>query len=173
MGVVSLALWALVLVVTVKYVLFLMRADNKGDGGVLSLMALAQSALGRQKTMALFHPRRLRAPPWYLHGDGVITPAISVLFGGGGPSGPSRPWSIWSPVSVVLIASLVILVTLFAVQARGTAKVAVFFGPIMVVWFAAIAIFGVGHIIEQPRVLLAISPSHLLPSSSSIASHAA
>jgi KUP system potassium uptake protein len=160
MGVVSLALWALILVVTVKYVIFLMRADNKGEGGVLSLMALAQRALGR-RTMALFIFGVIGAALFY--GDSVITPAISVLSAMEGLKtvpALANVDSLSPGASGVLVLSLVILITLFMVQARGTAKVAVFFGPIMVVWFAAIAVFGAMHVVEHPRVLLAISPAY-------------
>jgi KUP system potassium uptake protein len=155
MGVVSLALWALILVVTIKYVLFLMRADNKGEGGVLSLMALAQRALGR-RTLGLFVLGVTGAALFY--GDSVITPAISVL---SAVEGLKTVPAFANVITLgwVLVISLVILVVLFMVQARGTAKVAVFFGPIMVVWFAAIAVFAMIHILAQPQVLLAISPT--------------
>jgi KUP system potassium uptake protein len=160
MGVVSLALWALILVVTVKYVIFLMRADNKGEGGVLSLMALAQAALGR-RTLYLFILGVTGAALFY--GDSVITPAISVLSAVEGLKtvpALSGVDALSPGESGVLIASLIILITLFLVQARGTAKVANFFGPIMLVWFAGIAVFGLMQIVRQPGVLLAISPSY-------------
>ncbi|MDR3506769.1 MAG: potassium transporter Kup [Caulobacteraceae bacterium] len=156
MGVVSLALWALFLVVTVKYVLFLMRADNRGEGGVLSLMALAQEAIGR-RTLVLFALGGAGAALFY--GDAVITPAISVLSAVEG----LKTVPVMGPMvtlSWVLILSLVILIGLFMVQSRGTAKVAVFFGPICVVWFAAIAGIGLMHMPHDPEVLLAISPSY-------------
>ena len=159
MGVVSLALWALILVVTVKYVIFMMRADNKGEGGVLSLMALAQRAVGRRTTV-LFILGVTGAALFY--GDSVITPAISVLSAVEGLKTVPALANVdaLSPgASYVLILALVILVSLFLVQSRGTAKVANFFGPIMLVWFAAIASFGVLHIISQPAILLAISPT--------------
>ena len=155
-GVVSLALWALILVVTVKYVLFLMRADNRGEGGVLSLTALAQAALGR-RTVVVFTLGVIGAALFY--GDSIITPAISVL---SAVEGLKTVPALQSHVtlSVVIITSLVILTVLFAIQSRGTAKVARFFGPVLVVWFAAIAAFGVMHIVHAPGVLLAISPTY-------------
>ncbi len=155
-GVVSLALWALILVVTVKYVLFLMRADNRGEGGVLSLMALAQAAIGR-RTVLVFALGGIGAALFY--GDSIITPAISVL---SAVEGLKTVPALASSVSlgVVIVTSLAILTVLFAVQSRGTAKVAVFFGPVLVVWFAAIAGFGVMHIIHAPGILLAISPTY-------------
>jgi KUP system potassium uptake protein len=160
MGVVSLALWALILVVTVKYVLFLMRADNKGEGGVLSLMALAQRAIGR-RTMLVFALGATGAALFY--GDAVITPAISVLSAFEGlNSVPGLQSAAIPGGGLVLILSLVILVGLFMVQSRGTAKVAVFFGPICVVWFAAIASLGLLHVVHDPEVALAISPTYAI-----------
>jgi KUP system potassium uptake protein len=154
MAVVSLAIWALILVVTVKYVLFLMRADNKGEGGVLSLMALAQAAMGK-RTLVVFLLGVIGASLFY--GDAVITPAISVLSAVEGlKSVPALQSSV--TLGVVIMLSLVILAGLFLVQARGTAKVAVFFGPICLLWFAAIAGIGLMHIVHDPEILLAFSP---------------
>jgi KUP system potassium uptake protein len=160
MGVVSLALWTLFLVVTVKYVLFLMRADNKGEGGVLSLMALAQAAL-RRRTMLVFVLGAAGAALFY--GDAVITPAMSVLSAIEGlNSVPALESSVVPGGGIVLVVSLTILIMLFLVQSRGTAKVAVFFGPICVVWFFAIATLGFVHILHDPEVLLAIGPAPAL-----------
>jgi KUP system potassium uptake protein len=156
MGVVSLALWALILVVTVKYVLFLMRADNRGEGGVLSLMALAQAAIGR-RTMLVFILGGMGAALFY--GDAVITPAISVLSAVEGLKTVPALSSVVS-LGVVILVSLTILVGLFMVQSRGTAKVAVFFGPVCLVWFMAIAAIGVFHTLHDPEVMLAISPTY-------------
>jgi KUP system potassium uptake protein len=155
LGVVSLALWALILVVTVKYVLFMMRADNKGEGGVLSLMALAQRAMGR-RTLLVFVLGVAGAALFY--GDAVITPAISVLSAVEGVK--TVPAFEHVSLGTIIIVSLVILVTLFSVQSRGTAKVAVFFGPILVVWFLILAGLGVWHMSSEPQVLWAISPHH-------------
>ena len=156
MGVVSLALWALILVVTVKYVLFLMRADNRGEGGVLSLMALAQAAIGR-RTLLVFILGGMGAALFY--GDAVITPAISVLSAVEGLKTVPALSSVVS-LGVVILVSLTILVGLFMVQSRGTAKVAVFFGPVCLVWFMAIAAIGVFHTLHDPEVMLAISPTY-------------
>jgi KUP system potassium uptake protein len=158
LGVVSMALWALILVVTVKYVLFMMRADNKGEGGVLSLMALAQAAMGR-RTMVVFALGVAGAALFY--GDAVITPAISVLSAVEGLKTVPALDAVVSP-ELVIVLSLVILVMLFMVQSRGTAKMAVFFGPICLVWFAAIAGFGVMHILREPGVIFALSPTHAI-----------
>ena len=154
LGVVSLALWALILVVTVKYVLFVMRADNKGEGGVLSLMALAQRALGR-RTVAIFFLGLIGAALFY--GDAIITPAISVLGAFQGMNDVPALKSIVHP-RVITILSFVILIGLFAVQSRGTASVAKLFGPVMVLWFLTLGVLGVSHIANDPGVLLAISP---------------
>lgn len=154
LGVVSLALWALILVVTIKYVLFLMRADNRGEGGVLSLMALAQTALGR-RTMFVFTMGVLGAALFY--GDAVITPAISVLSAMEGmKTVPQLHGHIHT--STVVAVSAIVLVMLFVAQARGTAKVAALFGPIMVIWFLCIGAVGAMHILDDPGVLWALSP---------------
>jgi len=154
LGVVSMALWALILVVTVKYVLFMMRADNKGEGGVLSLMALAQAAMGRRTTIVFLLGVAGAA---LFYGDAVITPAISVLSAVEGLRSVPALQVIVSH-KVIILLSLAILVTLFAVQSRGTAKVSVFFGPVCVVWFAAIAGIGLMQLIREPGVLLALNP---------------
>ena len=156
LGVVSLALWALLLVVTVKYVLFVMRADNKGEGGVLSLMALAQRALGR-RTLAVFILGLIGAALFY--GDAIITPAMSVL---GAFQGMNDVPALHGIVTAreITIVSFVLLVGFFVIQARGTAKLATFFGPIMLVWFVVLAVLGVAHIADDPKVLLAVSPHY-------------
>ncbi len=154
LGAVSLALWALVLVVTVKYVAILMRADNRGDGGVLSLMALAQHALGR-RTPYVFALGVCGAALFY--GDAVITPAISVLSAVEGLGTVPALHTVVTP-GVVIAVSLAILVTLFAVQSRGTEKVAALFGPICLVWFAVLIALGVAHLVQAPQVLLAVNP---------------
>jgi KUP system potassium uptake protein len=155
-GVVSLALWALILVVTVKYVLFLMRADNKGEGGVLALMALAQSAIGRRTTL-VFMLGVAGAALFY--GDSIITPAISVLSAIEGLKTVPALQNYVS-LSVVIVLSLAILSGLFYAQSRGTAKVARLFGPIIAVWFFCIAAIGLSHLVKQPGILLAISPTY-------------
>jgi KUP system potassium uptake protein len=153
-GVVSLALWALILVVTVKYVLFLMRADNRGEGGVLSLMALAERAVGRRTTL-IFILGVLGAALFY--GDAAITPAISVL---SAVEGLRSVPGVGSHIHLaqVLMISTALLLALFAVQSRGTARMGVVFGPITAVWFVAIAAVGVGPILHDPSVLMAFSP---------------
>ncbi|PSC04466.1 potassium transporter Kup [Alsobacter soli] len=152
LGVLSLIVWALLLVVTAKYVLILLRADNNGEGGTLSLMALAQRTLkkGRGYMLAL---GVIGASMFY--GDSVITPAISVLSAVEG-------MKLITPAleHYVVPITVCILVLLFAVQSRGTAKVAAAFGPIMIAWFGVLALGGITHISDDPGVVLALNPSH-------------
>jgi KUP system potassium uptake protein len=149
-GVVSLIVWALIVTVTVKYVLFLMRADNKGEGGILSLMALAQGALGKRTLLIFFLGVAGSA---LFSGDAVITPAISVLSALEGLKQISP-----NLAPFVLPATIVILILLFLVQSRGTAGMAAFFGPIMVVFFLTIAMLGATHIPEAWSILGAFNP---------------
>jgi KUP system potassium uptake protein len=150
LGVLSLILWALIIVVTLKYVLLLLRADNNGEGGTLSLTALATRALGR-RTRLVFLLGLIGAAMFL--GDSMITPAISVLSAVEGLKLVTPAFD-----NYVVAFTIAILTVLFAVQRRGTARVASFFGPVMVVWFAAIAFAGVLHISDDPGVLLAINP---------------
>ena len=151
-GTVSLLLWALIFTVTAKYVLFLMRADNKGEGGTLSLMALAQQALGRRSLIVFFLGVAGAA---LFSGDAIITPAISVL---SALEGLDLVTPIFDPY--VLPLTVLILVSLFFVQRSGTARVATFFGPIMVLFFAVIALLGIMHIGDAPRIVAAFNPFH-------------
>jgi KUP system potassium uptake protein len=156
LGVLSLALWALLLVVTAKYVLFLMRADNNGEGGVLSLMALAQRGL-QSRTALIFALGAIGAALFY--GDGVITPAISVLSAVEGMKSV-HGFSRWFGTQEVIIVTLLILTALFAYQSRGTARIGLLFGPIMVVWFLGLGALGLLHVMDAPGVLAAISPQY-------------
>jgi KUP system potassium uptake protein len=150
LGVLSLILWALLLNVTGKYVLLLLRADNKGEGGTFALMALVQS--GARGSAPLILTLGLIGASFF-YGDSVITPAISVLSAVEGLKllEPSLE-------AAVLPIALAILVGLFAVQPFGTAKVAALFGPVMLVWFSALALGGLIHIVDSPDVFLAINP---------------
>jgi KUP system potassium uptake protein len=150
LGAVSLIVWALLIVVTAKYVLFLMQADNKGEGGILSLDALARTAIGKH-TGAVFLLGVAGAA--LFSGDAIITPAISVLSALEGLEQVNAGLSTY-----VLPATLVILVALFLGQSRGTASVAAFFGPIMVVFFAVSALLGLMQIPHAWIVLTALSP---------------
>ena len=150
LGVLSLILWALIIVVALKYVLVLLRADNNGEGGTLSLTALVSRALGRRTTLVFL--LGLIGASMFL-GDSMITPAISVLSAVEGLKLATPAFDHY-----VVPLTITILTALFALQRRGTAQVASFFGPVMVVWFLAIAFFGVVHISDDPGVLLAINP---------------
>src|SRR5262245_512877 len=152
LGVLSLILWALIVVVTVKYVLILLRADNNGEGGTLSLTALASRAIGR-RTIPVLMLGIVGAAMFY--GDSVITPAISVLSAVEGLKLATPAFEHY-----VVPLTVAILIALFAVQSRGTAKVAAFFGPVMVVWFLAIAATGLMHVSDDPSVLAALDPLH-------------
>ena len=149
-GTVSLLLWALFFIVTAKYVLFLMRADNKGEGGTLSLMALAQTAFGRRAAPIFFLGVAGAA---LFSGDAIITPAISVL-------SALEGIQVATPLlsNYVLPLTIVVLISVFAVQRHGTTRVANFFGPIMAFFFVVIALLGAIHIPDAPRILRAFNP---------------
>ncbi|WP_407520937.1 potassium transporter Kup [Methylobacterium oryzisoli] len=153
LGTVSLLLWALILIVTIKYVLLLLHMDNKGEGGILSLMALARKALGGSRTV--FSLGLLGAALFY--GDAVITPAISVLSAVEGLKLVTPAFEHY-----VLPITIAIIVPLFLVQSRGTGRMASFFGPITVVWFLAMAVAALPHILRRPDVLLALNPWYAL-----------
>ncbi|WP_310539442.1 potassium transporter Kup [Phenylobacterium sp.] len=155
LGVVSLVTWALILIVTIKYVVFLMRADNKGEGGTLALMALAQRSLGRRST-AVFFLGAVGAALFY--GDGIITPAVSVLSAIEGLKDAPGIGHRMGPFVVPISAA--ILVALFMVQAKGTTSIARFFGPITAVWFLVLAGLGVYHIADDISVLRALLPHY-------------
>ncbi|MDQ1815065.1 potassium transporter Kup [Massilia sp. CCM 9210] len=158
LGIISLIFWGLTLIVSLKYVTLVLRADNRGEGGIMALMALALNSV-------------TKASKWYFplmvlgvfgatmfYGDSVITPAISVL---GAIEGlevaiPGLPG--W----VVLLVSAIVLVALYSLQRRGTAGIGRWFGPVMVVWFATLAVMGVVNIIEAPQILAALNPLHAL-----------
>src|SRR6516165_1204432 len=152
LGVLSLILWALIVVVTLKYVLILLRADNNGEGGTLALMALAHRALG-QHAGAVVLCGIISAALFY--GDAMITPALSVL---SAIEGLKVATPAFEPFIVPL--TVMILVLLFAFQSRGTAKVAAFFGPVMLIWFIAIAVAGLWQVLQNPAVLWAFNPAY-------------
>jgi KUP system potassium uptake protein len=155
-GVMSLMLWALILIVTVKYVLFLMRADNEGEGGVLALLALASGKSARIGGTVLVLGA-IGAALFY--GDAIITPSLSVLSAVEG----LRSLPAFSHIVTqerILVISIVILVGLFAVQSRGTESVSRLFGPVCIVWFLALAALGAIHIADGPGILAAFLPWH-------------
>ncbi len=151
-GILSLVFWSLVIVISIKYLLFVMRADNRGEGGILALMALVP------------HDLREQAGRWFLvglglfgaallYGDGMITPAISVL---SAVEGLKVATSVFTPYVVPI--TLVILVGIFLVQKRGTAGIGAVFGPVMIVWFSVLFLLGLRWILKDPAVLGAINP---------------
>ena len=150
LGILSLMVWTLVLTVTCKYVLLLLRMDNKGEGGTFALMALGQS--GAQRAAPVIFILGVIGVGFF-YGDAVITPAISVLSAVEGLKVISPDFE-----KFVLPLTIAILVVLFTVQARGTHRVGQFFGPITMVWFVALGVGGLLHVFEEPRVLLAFNP---------------
>src|SRR5580698_8974882 len=153
LGVVSLILWALFIIVTLKYVLILLRADNNGEGGTLTLMALASRAVGRFSKAGGVVALLGIVSAALFYGDAVITPALSVLSAVEGLDVATPAFHEY-----VVPLTVVILLVLFAMQSVGTAKVAALFGPIMVVWFVAIALPGLGWIARDPGILWALNP---------------
>ena len=158
-GVLSLILWSLISIVSIKYIVFVMRADNRGEGGILALVALVLQRLHREAdrhTKAAITAIGLIGAA-LLYGDGVITPAISVL-------SATEGLAVVEPFlnKFVIPLTLVIIFSLFFFQKKGTAKVGRIFGPIMVVWFLAIALLGTVEIMREPRVLRAANPWYAL-----------
>jgi KUP system potassium uptake protein len=153
MGLLSLVVWALIITVSLKYCLFVMRADNHGEGGILALMALVTSRPARGRlgagtlvVMGLFGAA-------LIYGDGIITPAISVL---SALEGVNVLTVAFKPY--VVPAALVVLLALFGAQARGTASIGRIFGPIMFLWFVTIAVLGLAGVVRRPDVIFAIDP---------------
>lgn len=157
LGVVSLITWALILIVTIKYVVFLMRADNKGEGGTLALMALAQRVSPGGRSRIIFFLGVLGAALFY--GDGIITPAVSVM---GAVEGLKLAPGVGPRLDQAMVQAISagILVGLFLVQSRGTALVAKFFGPITALWFLVLAGLGLLHISDDISILRALSPHY-------------
>lgn len=149
-GVLSLIFWALILIVTLKYVIVLLYADNKGEGGTFALMALGQSVAKRSSPLLIGLGI---AGASFFYGDAVITPAISVLSAVEGLKLVSPDFEPW-----VIPVALVIIVGLFAVQSHGTERVGRFFGPLTVIWFLALALGGLLHIFDSPGVIAALNP---------------
>jgi KUP system potassium uptake protein len=150
LGVLSIIVWVLILIVTIKYVLILLRADNKGEGGTFALMALGQSVAKRSAPLLGILGV---AGASFFYGDSVITPAISVL-------GAIEGLKLVTPAfdNAVVYIGLVVLAGLFWMQSRGTDRIAKFFGPVMVVWFFVLAAGGVMHVADNLRVLNALNP---------------
>jgi KUP system potassium uptake protein len=152
LGLLSLVVWSLIITVSIKYCVFVMRADNHGEGGILALMALVTGRSGRSAgalVMAGLFGAAL------IYGDGIITPAISVL---SALEGINVITDVFKPY--VVPAALVVLLLLFGAQSRGTASIGRVFGPIMLAWFVVIAILGLSGVVRRPEVLFAINPWH-------------
>jgi KUP system potassium uptake protein len=153
-GVLSLILWSLIIVVTGKYIFYILRFDNRGEGGILALMALAAQKADIKKRSHLFMVISMGIfGSALLYGDGIITPAITVL---GAVEGLKVGTPIFSPYVITL--SVAILVVLFLVQRIGSGKIGIVFGPIMLLWFSVIGSLGLHQIGQEPRVLEAINP---------------
>lgn len=155
LGLLSLVVWALIIVVSLKYVLFVMNADNKGEGGIIALMALALRGLPRGSAMRGVIMSLAIFGAALFYGDGVITPAISVISAIEGLEVATPAFKDY-----VVPITMIILSLLFFVERRGTDAVGRLFGPVMVVWFATIAVMGVCAIASHPAVLSAVNPSH-------------
>ncbi len=155
LGILSLIVWSLIVVISCKYLLFVMKADNRGEGGILALMALLVpgDVQSRRRRITLFWMGLFGAS--LLYGDGVITPAISVLSAVEGLQVATSNFT-----SYVIPITIAILVLLFLFQKRGTTAVGSFFGPIMMLWFVVIAILGISGIAKAPQVLAAVNPAH-------------
>jgi len=152
-GVLSLIFWSLIITVSVKYLLFVMRADNQGEGGILALVALVRSKGGK-----IVHPILVMIGLFgaaLLYGDGMITPAISVL---SAVEGLDVATHVFEPFVVPI--TVAILIALFLVQRRGTGGIGAVFGPIMIVWFITLILLGLPHIFRNPSVLAAVNPVH-------------
>jgi KUP system potassium uptake protein len=154
LGILSLIIWSLILTVTVKYVIFILRADNRGEGGVLALMALAQRCCTTERGRWAASLVGIAGAALFF-GDGVITPAISVL-------SAIEGLKLVSPAfeSAVIPLSLVVLVALFVVQFRGTGSMGAVFGPVTAVWFTTLGLLGLWEMVHTPEVLLALSPHY-------------
>ena len=153
LGILSLIFWSLVIVISVKYLLFVMRADNRGEGGILALMSLVRTRPGGGQRVILVALGLFGSA--LLYGDGMITPAISVL---SAMEGLEVATPLFRPFVVPL--TIAVLVGLFIVQRFGTGKVGAMFGPIMMLWFVVLALLGIPHIVREPHVLGAVNPLH-------------
>ncbi|MEY3265887.1 MAG: potassium transport system protein Kup, partial [Actinomycetota bacterium] len=154
-GICSLAFWALVIIISIKYLLLVMRADNKGEGGILALTALVMPKRGNSAAKAGILVALGVFGTALLYGDGIITPAISVLSAVEGLEEVSPAFASW-----VIPIAIVILLGLFLVQSRGTGTVGKVFGPIMVAWFLTLALLGLSKIIPEPGIIASVNPMY-------------
>jgi KUP system potassium uptake protein len=156
-GILSIFFWTLTVIVSIKYVVLVLRADNNGEGGLIAMLALASQAVKDKPKLRRWLLGVGIVGTSLFYGDGVITPAISVLSAVEGLEVVSPAFKEW-----VIPLTLIVLFMLFAVQKRGTGGIGRFFGPITLVWFAAISVLGVAHIVQHPEILFALSPHHAL-----------
>jgi KUP system potassium uptake protein len=154
-GILSLIFWSLTIVISFKYLVFVMRADNRGEGGILALMSLVRARGSGSSQARLFLVALGLFGAALLYGDGMITPAISVL---SAVEGIDVATPVFRPY--IVPATIVVIIVLFVLQRAGTARVGAMFGPVMLVWFAVIAILGVMQIVQEPHVLGAVNPAH-------------
>jgi KUP system potassium uptake protein len=154
-GILSIFFWTLTVIVSIKYVVLVLRADNHGEGGLIAMLALASQAVKDKPQLRKWLLAVGIFGTSMFYGDGVITPAISVLSAVEGLEVVSPHFKEW-----VIPLTLVILFCLFAVQKRGTAGIGRFFGPVTLVWFATISALGIVHIVRHPEILEALSPHH-------------
>ncbi len=155
LGVISLIFWALIIVISIKYVTFVMQADNRGEGGILALLALTtRNFKGTAQQRAWLIILGIFGASLF-YGDGVITPAISVL---SAVEGLDVATPLLKPY--VIPITLSILLGLFLIQSRGTARVGIYFGPVMVVWFATLGLLGLFNLVQAPEVLAAFNPEY-------------
>jgi KUP system potassium uptake protein len=156
LGIISLIFWGLTIIVSLKYVTLVLRADNRGEGGIMALMALVLNSVS--KAARAHYPLMLLGVfgATMFYGDSVITP-VSVL-------GAIEGLEVAAPglEQYIVPLTIIVLVSLYALQRHGTAGIGRFFGPIMVIWFAALAVMGVVNIIEAPQMLAALNPFHAL-----------
>jgi KUP system potassium uptake protein len=156
LGVLSLIIWSLILVVTIKYIVFVMHADHEGEGGILALMTLSgrQRDRGTRKSLGVVVVFGLIGAA-FLYGDGIITPAISVL---SAVEGLEVATPFFKPY--VTLITVVILSVLFLFQSRGTGRLGSIFGPVVLIWFAVLAMLGIGSLMQTPSILFAVNPMH-------------
>jgi KUP system potassium uptake protein len=154
-GILSLIFWSLTIVISFKYLVFVMRADNRGEGGILALMSLVRARGGASSSARLLLVALGLFGAALLYGDGMITPAISVL-------SAIEGIDVATPVfaNSIVPLTIIVIIILFFLQRAGTARVGAMFGPVMMVWFAVIAILGVMQIVQEPHVLVAVNPLH-------------
>jgi KUP system potassium uptake protein len=156
LGVLSLIFWALILIISIEYLVFVMRADNRGEGGIVALMSLVGSKQTPSRRRVILVALGLFGAA-LLYGDGMITPAISVL-------SAIEGLNVATPIfkDYVVYITVAVLIGLFTVQKYGTAKVGAIFGPVMLAWFTVLALMGISHIVHEPGVLQAVLPTHAI-----------